>query len=174
MIGHFRFSYSNGYSYVNGGFAAWLAAGYDAETEVKQIIPVEQTIKLQSSHTADREHILAQLGDSSTVIWDARSPEEYSGEVKKADKAGHIPGAVNYEWSRGIDENQCVRDLADIREELYALGILGNKEIITHCQTHRRSGFTYLLGKALEFPNMKAYAGSWGEWGNDAESPVEK
>lgn len=174
MIGHFHFSYSHGYSYLNGGIAAWLAAGNDTETDVKVIEPVELSIKLQSSPTADREHIIAHLNGPRMVVWDARSPEEYSGEVKKADKAGHIPGAINYEWSRAMDENQRVRDLDDIREELYELGISGDKEIITHCQSHRRSGFTFLLGKALEFPHMKAYPGSWGEWGNDAETPVEK
>ena len=174
MIGHFRFSYSHGYSYLNGGLAAWLAEGNAAQTEANTAKPIELSINLQSSPLAERDYIMSRLDVRNTVIWDARSPAEFAGEDKRADKAGHIPGAVNYEWIRGMDETQRVRDLDDIREELYELGISGNKEIITHCQTHHRSGFTYLLAKALEFPQVKAYPGSWSEWGNHPETPVEK
>jgi thiosulfate/3-mercaptopyruvate sulfurtransferase len=72
-----------------------------------------------------------------------------------------------------MDSTQRIRDLDDIREELDELGIHGNMEIITHCQTHHRSGFTYLLGRALEFPHIRAYPGSWADWGNDSDTPVE-
>ena len=53
------------------------------------------------------------------------------------------------------------------------LGITPDKEVITHCQTHHRSGFTYLVAKSLGYPRVKGYAGSWGEWGNHPDTPVE-
>jgi thiosulfate/3-mercaptopyruvate sulfurtransferase len=173
MIGHFRYSYSNGYSYLNGGLAAWLAQGNSAQTGSNQPEPIQVSVNLQTSPAVDRDYILSRLGDKKLAIWDARSPAEFSGEKKMAAKAGHIPGAINYEWTRGMDSTQRIRDLDDIREELDELGIHGNMEIITHCQTHHRSGFTYLLGRALEFPHIRAYPGSWADWGNDSDTPVE-
>lgn len=53
-------------------------------------------------------------------------------------------------------------------------GHRSDKEIVTHCQTHHRSGFTYLLAKALGYPRVKGYAGSWAEWGNLPDTPVQQ
>jgi len=173
MIGHFRYSYVHGYSFINGGLAAWQAAGYEVETQVNTAEAGDALINMQTSPAIDLDHIVAHLDAHGTIIWDARSPAEFSGEDKRAEKGGHIPGAFNYEWKRCLDDNGKIRDLEDIREELYETQIHGNKEIITHCQTHRRSGLTYLVGKALEFPHVRAYPGSWAEWGNHSDTPVE-
>ena len=56
---------------------------------------------------------------------------------------------------------------------LEKLGVTADKEVITHCQTHHRSSHTYIVLKALGFPRIKGYPGSWSEWGNDFELPIE-
>lgn len=66
-----------------------------------------------------------------------------------------------------------LRDMDAIRAELEELGLTPDREIVTHCQTHHRSGFTYLLAKLLHYPRVKAYPGSWSEWGNDPDTPIE-
>jgi thiosulfate/3-mercaptopyruvate sulfurtransferase len=88
-------------------------------------------------------------------------------------RGGHIPGAVNYEWTLGMNKARGLRinDLETFRSLLNDLGIDATKEVATHCQTHHRSGFTYLVGKILGL-NIKGYAGSWSEWGNDPATPV--
>jgi thiosulfate/3-mercaptopyruvate sulfurtransferase len=80
---------------------------------------------------------------------------------------------VNYEWTKGMDKTRGLRinDLNAFRELLSEMGIDNSKQIATHCQTHHRSGFTYLVGKILGF-DIRGYAGSWAEWGSDEQTPV--
>ncbi len=118
--------------------------------------------------------VLAHYQDTTHyVLWDARSVEEYKGSRLLAMRGGHIPHAVHYEWTNvtNKDNSLKLRPLAVIQQELAALGIDNSKTVITYCQTHHRSGLSYLVGKLLGF-NIKAYAGSWSEWGNRQDTPV--
>jgi len=169
VIGHRK------YSYLNGGLHAWVAEKRPLEAGIAMPQPSQYQAKYGTDAIMTKEDILARLGDPTLAIWDARSMEEYFGNRESAQKNGHIPGAVNYEWTRAMDthHNLRLRNLETIRKELKSLGITADKTIVTHCQTHHRSGFTYMVGKILGFPNMKAYPGSWAEWGNDPKTPVE-
>jgi thiosulfate/3-mercaptopyruvate sulfurtransferase len=167
VIGHSR------YHYLNGGLSAWQADGFELSTEVPAPLSGEASITLHEGPTATLDYLRGRLGAPDLAIWDARGPLEYSGEKRVAARGGHIPGAVNFEWTAGMDPSRALRLRQDLPEVLEALGITPDKEIITHCQTHHRSGFTYLAAKALGYPRVKAYAGSWGEWGNSPDTPVE-
>lgn len=168
IIGHTR------YHYLNGGLHAWRSEGRPLSTETPPPCTHSVSLKLLEAPAASREYIESRLGADDLVIWDARSPEEYRGEKVLAARAGHMPGAINFEWTAGMDPARALRIREDIAEHLLQLGISPDKEIITHCQTHHRSGFTYLLAKALGYPRVKAYAGSWGEWGNLPDTPIQQ
>lgn len=169
MIGH------PNYSYLNGGIHAWLAAELPVEqTSNRSVASDYRVTRLHEGFSLTKEDILQRLGQPDFGIWDARSAAEYSGDKVISARGGHIPGAVNYEWTLGMDKENGlkIKPLAEFRTLLNGLGLTADKEIATHCQTHHRSGFTYLVGKLLGL-NIKAYAGSWSEWGNDETLPVE-
>jgi len=162
-------------SYLNGGLHAWAAEQRPLEDGVNVPIPSHYEAHCQSGPSISKEEILQRLELPNFVVWDARSPEEYLGLRHGAQKNGHIPGAINYEWIRAMDRHNHLRlrPLTELRQELASLGISNDKHIVTHCQSHHRSGFTYLLGRILGFDNIQAYPGSWSEWGNDPDTPVE-
>lgn len=164
------------FSYLDGGIHAWLAQDLPYVSEpTAQPAPTNYRISaLQTQHLATIDDVIERHQNSDTVIWDARSPEEYLGIRVNSQRGGHIPGAMNYNWENAIDRDNdnLLRPLEDIRNELTALGITADKEIITHCQTHHRSSFTWLLAKHLGFENVRGYAGSWYEWGNREDTPI--
>ena len=167
VIGH------RAYHYLDGGIHAWIAEGYDVTQDVPPAVGGPVALTLHDEPTATREYLQSRLGAADLAIWDARSAAEYRGEKVLAAKGGHIPGAANFEWTAGMDKERSLRIRTDMPQVLKDLGITPDKEVITHCQTHHRSGFTYLVAKALGYPRVKAYAGSWGEWGNHPDTPVE-
>lgn len=74
----------------------------------------------------------------------------------------------------GPERGLRIRDYAELITELEALGLTPDMEVVTHCQSHHRSGFTWLVGRALGFERMRGYGGSWMEWGNRDDTPIEK
>ena len=115
------------------------------------------------------------MNNNESRLLDVRSPDEYNGIKKFAERAGHIPGAINFEWTQAIDKGRNLRFKPDeeITALLSPLGITPDKEIITHCQTHHRSAHTYILLRHLGFERVKGYPGSWSEWCSDPRRGVE-
>ena len=162
------------YSYLNGGIKAWEQDGLPTETQVNQVPATKPVLTLTTGVTIDAEELKDSLSQADLVIWDARSPAEHRDEKRFAERGGHIPGAINFEWTAGMDPQRGLRLREDLQERLAQLGITADKDIVTHCQTHHRSGFTYLAAKILGYPRIRAYAGSWSEWGNLPDFPIER
>ncbi|WP_020407567.1 sulfurtransferase [Hahella ganghwensis] len=161
-------------SYLNGGLVAWREEGRPVAQDTPQAKSATFTMTLDPSTTVELSELVDLVGSDDLAVWDARSPMEYTGQRQTALRNGHIPGAVNYEWTRAMDPANGLRlkGMETLRQELNEIGINEDKKIVTHCQSHHRSGLAYLIGKALGF-NIRAYAGSWSEWGNHPDTPIE-
>lgn len=170
MIGHTH------YSYLDGGMIAWKSEGLPVTSDIPERSKVLSSeaidIELKPQPRILLSELMGSYQQQDFKVWDARSPQEYHGERVVAAKAGHIPGAINCEWTSLMDRQRNFRIREDVASYLMNLGFSKSQKIVTHCQTHHRSGFTYLVGKILGF-NIRAYDGSWSEWGNHPDTPVE-
>jgi len=170
LLGHDRVSI------VDGGLRAWLgeglptAAGTSIEPE-----PVTFRAAPDERVLADTDYILEGLGRRDLALLDARSADEYSGSSVRAARGGHIPGAVHFEWTHGMDrdDNLRMQPRALLREQLDDLGLTPDREIVTYCHTHHRSAFSYAMLRVLGYPRVRGYPGSWSAWGNRADTPVQ-
>lgn len=166
VIGHKKMSY------LNGGMHAWLAEKLPVDKEAPITTPTNVSLSIDRAYIASQQDVLDSLEKREANIWDARSALEYTGQRQASARSGHIPGAINFDWMDAMDQGRNFRIREDIEQVLNSIGINGDKPIITHCQTHHRSGLTYLIGKILGF-DIRAYDGSWAEWGNDSTTPIE-
>ena len=169
VIGHRRFSL------LDGGWRAWSADGLAGETRPVAPTPSRYVATAGEAGRADRNYILARLGAADLVVVDSRTPQEYSGDERRAERGGHIPGAVNFNWVDAMDPDRALRlkPKHALLEAFTVLGVTPDKEVVAYCQTHRRSSHTYIVLKSLGFERVRGYPGSWSEWGNDPSTPIE-
>ena len=160
----------------NGGSQKWLADGQELTGETVEIQP--STYEAGPADPAIRttwEDVVSSVDDPGTLFCDARSIEEYTGERVNAERGGRVPGAVNIEWSQAVGQDGTFLSAP----ELYALysgaGFTPDRKIVTYCQTGIRAAHTwFVLHELLGYPNVRTYDGSWTEYGNRDDSPIEK
>lgn len=170
VLGH------RGFSLLNGGLHAWANERHRAESGMTPPTPAPRyPVTYRDEGRADADYIRTHLDDPGVRLLDARSPEEYQGFKRLAARAGHIPGAANLEWTRAMDPNRNLRlrAEAELRALLEPVGIDPSREVITYCQSHHRSAHTYIMLKSLGFERVRGYPGSWSDWGNRDDTPVE-
>ena len=166
VIGHYD------WAYLDGGLHAWHAAGLPLAQGSSAPAPAEPCeITIDTDPIAEIADIMAAIDDTNSIIWDVRSAEEFAGLRSGSARRGHIPGAVNLDWELLKDANRQLRLIENLEEVVESLGLFGAEQVITHCQTHHRSGLSYLVGRLLGL-NIKAFHGSWAEWGNDPSKPI--
>lgn len=163
------------WSYLNGGIVAWIKEGFVTESEANQPVTSETTVSIAKPEVLiSADEIISQLDKANFAIWDARSPGEYSGNMVRSARGGHIPGAINIEWTELMDPQRNLRISDDAQAILNNAGLDKDKSVTTHCQSHHRSGFTYMVARILGYKNISAYDGSWAEWGSLDHTPVER
>jgi thiosulfate/3-mercaptopyruvate sulfurtransferase len=128
---------------------------------------------------AFRDEVVAAIGQQNLV--DVRSPDEYSGKLlapahlpqEQAQRAGHVPTAVNVPWSKAANEDGTFRTDDQLREIYGEAGVDYAKDTIAYCRIGERSSHTwFVLHELLGQPNVKNYDGSWTEYGSLVGVPV--
>jgi thiosulfate/3-mercaptopyruvate sulfurtransferase len=158
---------------LDGGFGAWVRAGLPVTTVADKPIASEWRGTRVEDRLATWRDVYERLHRRDVVILDTRSEGEYRGTVVRAKRGGAIPGAVHIEWTRNLDETGAFKPGPELRALYERAGVTPDKEVVTYCQGGYRAAHTYLALRLLGYPRVRNYVGSWGEWGNREELPVE-
>ncbi|HEC15548.1 MAG TPA: sulfurtransferase [Sedimenticola sp.] len=170
VLGHKRFSL------LDGGLYAWANEGHKLDAGAVTPEPASFTARYCEEAVADADFILRNLDNPDLVLIDARSEDEYAGRQITAQRNGHIPGARHWNWQDIMDplNNQRLKAADTLEKALEERGVSPDKQVVVYCQTNHRSSLTYITLKSLGYKNVKAYPGSWSDWGNREDTPVEK
>jgi thiosulfate/3-mercaptopyruvate sulfurtransferase len=168
---------------INGPREKWIEEGRETSSDVPSYDAAKFEAKGPDKDIrAWRDEVLDAL-DEDTKLVDVRSPQEYSGELiamagyeqEGAQRAGHIPGAASVPWAQAVNEDGTFKSKDELEELYKSKGVLDGDPIIAYCRIGERSAHTwFVLHELLGKDDVKNYDGSWTEWGNMVNVPIEK
>ena len=158
---------------LDGGFKRWKKEGYSEERKSNPFLHSNFLAKPNNSIIADSNYIKnnVMIKSGKVKLVDSRSQPEFQGTIARAARGGHIPGAINIDWVHNIEHHSFKKK--EQLKRMYSI-IPKNSEIITYCQGGYRAANTFIVLKMLGYRNVRMYLGSWGEWGNKMNLPVEQ
>ncbi len=168
---------------MNGGRKKWIEEKRPLSTDKPQAKPATYKAKDPDlSIRAKRLEVFDLLGKRSHNLVDVRSVDEFTGKIiappglpETAQRAGHIPGAKNIPWSKAVNEDGTFKSVDELKQLYAGAGVESSKPTIAYCRIGERSSHTwFVLRYLLGYGNVKNYDGSWTEWGNLIEAPIER
>ncbi|MGW1681445.1 sulfurtransferase [Saccharopolyspora sp. NPDC002376] len=166
---------------LDGGRKKWELDGRElTKDEPNRAATTYQAQEPDTSIRAFRDEVVDAIGNKNLV--DVRSPDEFAGKLlapahlpqESAQRAGHIPSAINVPWSKAANEDGTFKSDEELKDIYGEAGLDTSKDTIAYCRIGERSSHTwFVLRELLGNTNVKNYDGSWTEYGSLVGVPIE-
>ncbi|MFB6161476.1 MAG: rhodanese-like domain-containing protein [Haloferacaceae archaeon] len=166
---------------LDGGLDRWLGGGNPTTDTPASFTPVEYDVRGEFEFVRAHRDDVSRALSRDTALLDVRSPSEHRGErVEGGDLAaltnnpGHIPGATNVPWDTVFADDRRFAPADELEETFADAGVTTDREVIVYCGVGARSALVwFVLSELLGFPEARNYDGSWTEWANLVDAPIE-
>ena len=158
---------------LDGGVGSWERQGFFTTTEAVVPNKANWNVGRVEARLATWRDLQERLGQSEVVILDTRSDGEYCGTTVRAKRGGAIPGAVHIEWTKNLNSDGEFKSASELVALYEAAGVTAEKEIVSYCQGGYRAAHSYLALRLIGYPRVRNYVGSWKEWGDREDLPIE-
>lgn len=158
---------------LNGGYQAWVAHGLPVTQKAVTPVPTEWTGTRDATILAGWREVKDRLGSADAVIVDTRSDGEYCGTNVRAARGGAVPGAVHLEWTNNLGPDGAFKTADELKKMYERAGVTPDREVVTYCQGGYRAAHSYLALRLIGYPRVRNYIGSWKEWGDRVDLPIE-
>src|SRR5947207_1681165 len=160
---------------LDGGFAKWYGEGRPTQVGVEQRPAATFTPRVRSKMLVTVDEAVAQLGDPSVLLVDARSPERFGGQPSDLDNVpGHIPGARNRFYMNNVRNDKTMRPADDLRREFeQVFNGRSPEQTVMYCGSGVTACHNLLAMEHVGLGGARLYAGSWSEWEADTTRPTE-
>jgi thiosulfate/3-mercaptopyruvate sulfurtransferase len=158
---------------LDGGYNAWTAERRPVSHEFAAPVATDWKGTRRDEIVATWRDVHERLGRDGVVILDTRTPEEHHGTLVRAARGGAIPGSVHLEWTNNLDAAGRFKTASELRAMYGRLGVTSDREVVCYCQGGYRGAHTYVALRLVGFPQVRNYLGSWREWGDRLDLPLE-
>ena len=161
---------------MDGSYSLWESEGKKITSDSTSISSSKYSFtgEAKPELIISLQKVMESIDDETSIVLDTRSADEYAGRDVRAERGGHIPESIHVEWVQNVDADGKFLPAEDLKNLYNSTSVTNDLDIYTLCQTAVRATHSwFVLQELLGYENVAVYDGSWTEWGNIENTPID-